>query len=327
MQSLHTIYPVSQLRLLFSPLLISIVLLLSACSSGPTIPPAQIQLAADEGEVTILWSAIPRPPPLPPLEHAAMLVPVHFAGAEGKVFYMQFDLGHPSTIVYSNKWKSIAEKYRIPYSADKIASLNFTLGNMQVNARNVGIMPREGAGVNWGDDSIELLGTIGADLIDGRVVALDFKKNLIQLARKRDALVGAGTQFVPFSFSGRRILMPVHFDGADKTVMYDSGSSAFAWLSNEKTFQRLARKDAVPISYPIRSWDKILTAHTVASDATVKIAGLTLPIREISYIQDMGLLQELAISSLGVGGMVGNKLFLGKKLIIDTRKLEIGIED
>ena len=121
--------------------------------------------------------------------------------------------------------------------------------------------------------------------------------------------------------------MTVMFEGEQKRIMYDSGSSAFSWLSNEKTAKRLARANVSPTSYPIRSWDKILTAHTLPTDATVQVGGLNLPLREISYIQDMGLLQEAAISSMGVGGMVGNKLFLGRKLIIDTRKLEIAVEE
>jgi hypothetical protein len=327
LDTVSTVKPGKYRKWLASFLLLSLALFLSACATGYKLSPAQVELSGDGGEVNILWSAIPRPAPLPPLDHAALLLPVHFGGSEEKIFYMQFDLGHPSTVFYSHKWKAIAEKYQFVNSGDKLAAVNFKLGDMQVLAKDVSIMQREGTGVDWSKDSVEVIGTIGADLIDGRVVLLDFKKDIVQFARERKGLHLASSKFQPFSFSGRRIVMPVTFDGEEKTVMYDSGSSAFSWLSNEKTFQRLAKQDARPVVYPIRSWDKVLTAHTVETSAEATVAGIKLPVKEISYIQDMGFLQELAISSLGAGGMVGNKLFLGKKLIIDTRKLEIALEE
>lgn len=323
----NAVKPGKYRKWLASFLLLGLTLLLSACATGNRLSPAQVELSGDGGEVNILWSAIPRPAPLPPLDHAALLLPVHFGGSEEKIFYMQLDLGHPFTVFYSHKWKAIAEKYQFVNSGDKLAAVNFKLGDMQVLARDVSIVQREGTGVDWDKGSVEVIGTIGADLIDSRVVVLDFKKNIVQFARERKGLHSANTKFQPFSFSGRRIVMPVIFEGEEKSVMYDSGSSAFSWLSNEKTFQRLAKQDAIPVTYPIRSWDKVLTAHTVETAAEATVTGIKLPVKEISYIQDMGFLQELAISSMGVGGMVGNKLFLGKKLIIDTRKLEIALEE
>ena len=308
-------------------LLLGLSLLISACATGTRLTPAQVELSGDGGAVNILWSAIPRPAPLPPLDHAALLLPVHFGSSEEKIFYMQLDLGHASTVFYSNKWKAIAEKYQFVNSGDKLAAVNFKLGDMQVLAKNISIMQREGAGLDWSKDSIEVIGTIGADLIDGRVVVLDFKKDIVQFSREREGLHSANSKFQPFSFSGRRIVMPVTFDGEEKTVMYDSSSGALPWISNEKTFQRLAKQDARPVVFAINPWDKILNAHTVETSAEVTIGGIRLPVKEISYVEDVGFLQELAISSLGSAGMVGNKLFQGKKLIIDTRKLEIALDE
>ncbi|MFZ6678501.1 hypothetical protein [Undibacterium sp. Tian12W] len=314
-------------KCLTSFLLLGLALFLSACATGNRLTPAQVELSGDGGEVAIVWDAIPRTAPLPPLDHAALLLPMHFGSSEEKIFYMQLDLGHASTVFYSNKWKAIAEKYQFVNSGDKLAAINFKLGDMQVLAKNISIMQREGVGVEWSKGSIEVIGSIGADLIDGRIVVLDFKKDIVQFAREREGLYSANSKFQPFSFSGRRIVMPVTFDGEEKTVMYDSSSGALSWISNEKTFQRLAKKDARPAAFSIRPWDKILTAHTVETSAEVTVGGISLPVKEISYIEDVGFLQELAISGLGSAGMVGNKLFLGKKLIIDTRKMEIALEE
>ncbi|RTL42014.1 MAG: hypothetical protein EKK53_12720 [Burkholderiales bacterium] len=77
------------------------------------------------------------------------------------------------------------------------------------------------------------------------------------------------------------------------------------------------------ISYTVRSWGQVLTAHSVDTDAVARFGAVELPLGQISHIQGMGLLQEMAISSLGVGGLVGNKLFLGRQLIVDTGRREI----
>lgn len=301
-----------------------LALALPGCASTPAAP-ARFEGLDDGVELSITWLSLPRPAPLPPLDHAAMLVPVRFGGAGSKVFYLQFDLGHPSTVLYANKWASIAARYGLPAAGARLASLDLVLGDAAVRGRDVALMPREGAGVDW-DQDVELVGTLGADLIDGRAVLLDFQRDRIRLARDRTGLHGPGAVFQPFSFSGRRILMPIEFEGQRKTVMYDSGSSAFAWLTDEKTCQRLARPGSPVISYPVRSWGQVLTAHSVDTDAVARIGAVELPLGQISHIQGMGLLQEMAISSLGVGGLVGNKLFLGRRLVVDTVRREVAVE-
>ncbi|RTL42015.1 MAG: hypothetical protein EKK53_12725 [Burkholderiales bacterium] len=173
--------------------------------------------------VCLAQTVLPRPAPL---DHAALLVPVRFAGPGSKVFFLQFDLGHPSTVLYANKWASIAARHGLPANGPRLASLDLLLGGAAVRGRGVSLMAREGAGVDW-DQEVELVGTLGADLIDGRAVRLDFQRDRIRLARDRTGLHGPEAQFQPVSFSGRRILMPIEFEGQRKTVMYDSGSSAW----------------------------------------------------------------------------------------------------
>ena len=318
----HKTIRIHQLLIVFA------VLCLTACSSTSSAPPATITIAEQSGSIPMIWGAMARPAPLPPLKNASLLVPVQIDGIDSKRLHMQFDLGHPSTIVYANKWADIAKRLSQPPAIDKISALTFRVGTLTATARDIGVLARAGSGIDWSQDSIEVIGTIGADFIDGRIVLLDFKNNLITLASTRNqisSLPTTGIAFQPFTFQGRRILLPAKFDGNDLKIMYDSGSSAFAWLTNESTFTRLAQKGATPISYPIRSWDKTLTAHSVATDAMVTIGDVTFSIGELSRIEGMGILQETAVSVLGIGGMVGNKLFLNRTVVIDVGKREFAI--
>jgi hypothetical protein len=285
---------------------------------------ATFALAPDQGEVSIEWGRMSRPAPLPPLTHAAMLLPVGFEGISGKLLLMQFDMGHPQTVLYSRKWADVAKRLGITQVEGTLPSLSFKLGNMTVSAGEVEIMKRDGAGIDWTNDRPEVIGTLGTDFIEGRVASLDFKNGRVKLSRSRSADMSA--TFVPLKFQGRRLLLPAVFEGKQIEVMYDSGSSAFAWLTSEDEFTRLATPGAPVQSYPIRSWDKMVTAYTAPTAATITIGTTTFPIGEVSRIDGMGFLQKAAISMLGAGGMVGNKLFLDRTLVIDMTKKEFAVQ-
>lgn len=278
---------------------------------------ATFTLQPEQGSVAIEWGSMARPAPLPPLKHAALLLPVSLPGIEGKTLLMQLDLGHPKTVLYAPKWADLARRLGRDPQDGAVPSLAFGLGSLQVQAREVEVVKRSGAGIDWNSDRPEVIGTLGTDFIQGRVITLDFRAGVVALGTEREVARSSG--FQPFRFEGRRLLLPAVFEGRPIELMYDSGSSAFAWLTSEAEFTRLAEPGAAAVSFPVRSWDSSVTAFTAPSAAAVTLGSITLPIGEVSRIEGMGLMQRLAIARLGAGGMVGNKLFLDRVLVIDMR--------
>lgn len=274
-------------------------------------------------QLPIEWASMSRPAPLPPLSHAAMLVPVSFDGLSGKRLLMQLDLGHPETVLYSNKWKDIAERLNRRADEEQIPRLLLRLGSSALMAKEVGVRARSGPGVDWDRDSPEVVGTLGTDFIQDRVVTIDFRNGSVSLSTSRPAL--PHLHFQAFRFEGRRLLLPAVFEGRAIQLMYDSGSSAFTWLTSQSEFERLAQPRANAERYPIRSWNSTVTAVTAPTQAEVQIGAQSLPIGQVSHIEGMGLLQRMAIQQLGAGGMVGNKLFLGRTLVIDMARKEFAL--
>lgn len=312
---------------LFIPSMLSLLgaLLAGLCLTGVRpVAAASFVMKPDQGEVKIEWGSMARPAPLPPLTHAALLLPVSFPGISGKTLLMQFDLGHPQTVLYSGKWSELAKRLAISQTDGTLPTLAFKLGELEVQAREVEIIKRDSKPIDWASDAPEVIGTIGTDFIDARVVTMDFKGGKVQFGNTRAVL--GDLKFTPFKFQGRRLLLPAVFEGKQIEVMYDSGSSAFAWLTSEDEFTRLATPGAAVQSYPIRSWDKMVTAFTAPTSAQVTIGTTSFPIGEISRIDGMGWMQKAAISMLGTGGMVGNKLFLERTLIIDMTKKEFALK-
>ena len=308
--------------------------LMAGCAAGPSAPPNQLSVTDARGDMPIQWLSIPRPAPQTPLAYGAILVPITIEGlTAGKRLYMQFDLGHPSTVLYSNKWASLAPKIapssgaRYTAEAERITNLRFKLGTLAVTAAEVQVRKREGPAIDWDGAGTEIIGTVGSDIVDGRTVALDFKSNTITIARDRMGLAASESGYTPFTYMARRILMPAVVNGETQRIIYDSGSSAFALITDEASWKKFARANAVPVQFPVKSWGNTLTAHVVESDAKVQLGKATIPVGEVSRIEGASFLQEAGMRAFGIAGMAGNKLFIGRKLILDTARQEFLVEE
>ena len=303
-----------------------IAFLLGACTSTP---PNRLSIGADRGDMPITWGGIARPAPLPPLEHGAILVPVSFPGVTGKPLYLQFDLGTPTTVLYAAKWASLAPRIGAGHASDaeRVDNLKFTVGTLPVSAAELQVRKTSAKPIDWTSDAVEVVGTVGSDIIDGRIVLLDFKADAIVISRHRSAVAKVGTVFAPFRYVQRRVLMPGAVNGEAGDLVYDSGSSAFALITNEETWRKLARAGAVPVQFPVRSWNSTLTAHVVGTDARITLGKVSLPVREVSRIEGASFLQEAGMRAFGIAGMVGNELFIGRRLILDTGRQEFAVEE
>lgn len=283
-------------------------------------------------DIPMHWISLPRPSPQPPLDHGALLVPVAFEGLSGKQLYMQFDMGHPTTVLYSNKWADLSPRLKaagLAFTTTEagVQNLSFQVGALPVRAGRVAVLANQAPGIDWKGDGVEIIGTIGADLVAGRTLVMDFKADRIQVATDRSLVARSGDVFTPFSIRWRRMLIPAQVDGKATRIMYDSGSSAFALITSESAWMRMSRPGAVPTSFPVRSWKRTITAHVVDTDATMRIGQVTLPIQQVSRMEGTSWWQGMAMRLFGMGGMAGNRLFLGHRLILDTARQEFCLSE
>lgn len=303
------------------------LLLVAAAASSPA-QAAEFSLPADGLRAGIEWGSMSRPEPLPPLRQVALLLPVTLDGLDlppGKRLLMQLDLGATRSMVYAPSWASIAARTGADAKATSLPRLGLRIGDTPVEVRDLEVLARAGKGIDWDSDAPVVIGTLGTDFIASRVITLDFREDRVALDATLPAAL-AGLRFEPFSVRGRRLLLPAQFEGQAIELMYDSGSSAFAWMTSEAEFERLATPGAERSRFPVRSWDQVLTAHVAPTEAQVQINGQHLPLREVSRVDGMGWLQRLAVSQLGAGGLVGNKLFQGRRLVIDMRAQRFALD-
>ena len=166
--------------------------------------------------------------------HSALLLPVKVAGVNAQ-FFMQLDFGSPSTLFYRRTLESVFELLEDKISIvsnSKEVGLAFTLGEMSVSSSHFRLIDY-GSKVDLEDaDTHIIIGTIGTDLLEKRVLVMDFIKD-----RCSFLLSVSDSGFSDFQFKKRRILFPTLLDGNEIELLYDSGTSGYELITDQDSWK------------------------------------------------------------------------------------------
>lgn len=254
--------------------------------------------------------------------HAALLLPVRIEGAP-KTLYMQFDLGAPSTVLMKSKLESLAARLpELAVGADgRVGRFAFTMGEVRAEARSVRVHDDgAGEGIAWDDpERIDIIGTVGADLLRGRVLVIDYPGHQMRVAAAVPEGLATAAQMRPFVFTPRGVVLTgVVIDDEAKNLMLDTGSSAFALLISQEEWAAKSDGGAGATSFPVNSWGRTLTAHVAPTQSVARFGDVTVPVGEVAYIEGVDAAQANAMRASGMGGMTGNKLFVDRVLVLDA---------
>ncbi|WP_162817955.1 hypothetical protein U0035_10035 [Niabella yanshanensis] len=259
--------------------------------------------------------------------HAAMVIPVKLKDCP-RTFYMQFDLGAPSSLFYKNKLDAIRAKYpgAIPLidKGSRISAYHFWVDGTPVLAHEILVKQFDSSVIDW-KEGREIIGTIGADLIDHRGVALDYPGKKIHILPTVSRELKQKRSFSNFTYVNNSVLLPAIINGKETLLFFDTGSSMFELLTNKVTCLQLATTGAKPAQHQVKSWDRTLTANTYASSASINIANTKLSLQSVTYIEGSSTSQVERMLKAGIGGMTGNKLFLHHVLILDTKNQQFAM--
>lgn len=266
--------------------------------------------------------------------HLAMYVPVRIPGVD-RTFYMQFDTGAPSTVLYYKNVLSINEKYGEIFRIDTVDNrvlvrdVSLKVGTVDVKASS---MDFRGMGykIDWSDStSVIKLGTVGSDFMEKHALIMDFKNNQITLVGSVPETIKTEADYLPFTFDGRKVFLSAKLNKEPVELWYDSGSSANELIVEEKTFLKMAKPGAKRRTFTGNSWGNTITKHTIDSEGMFEFGNTQVPLTNVTYIEWPNKLQAfiIKVSSIGgdLGGMTGNKLFLGKTLVLDTPNLRYAL--
>lgn len=293
----------------------------------PALPDNQLVLPAGTHAIPFHWqgdSILSKWEP-----HSAMLIPVKLAGCP-RMFYMQFDLGSPYSLLYKNKLAAIQRKYPGAIPPDtangKLVNFSFEAGEVPISAKEITVKQFDSSNTIREDkNSLEIIGTIGADLVDGKVIIIDYPQCRLTISAAIPAELMPELSLAGFTYAGRSVLLPVKLRGNQTMLYFDTGSSMYELLTDKNTCRQLAIPNTGLLHYQVRSWDKILSANSLATNDSLEIAGAKIPIHYVTYIEGVSDAQVAQMSKMGIGGMTGNKIFLEYKLVLDTGNKKFGL--
>jgi hypothetical protein len=242
-----------------------------------------------------------------------------------KTLYMQFDLGAPSTVLKDNKARSLLERFPAltadgKKNPNRVTGFGFAVGDIVVKTSGVKVRNiNEAAGIYWDDTNVvDIIGTIGSDLLDGRVVVIDYPARRIFVGDRIPDGVLTRAPMSPFSYRERRILLgDVHVDGEPTDLMFDTGSSALALLTSAGKWRKMTGDGAGSEQFQVNSWGRKVMAFVAPTQSRISFGPVVMPLETVAYTEGVSPAQQLMMSAAGVGGMTGNKLFVNRILVLD----------
>ncbi|QJX46771.1 hypothetical protein HMJ29_07390 [Hymenobacter taeanensis] len=260
---------------------------------------------------------------------ASLLIPVTLPGCP-RTCYMQFDTGSPSTLLYANSLAALRKKYpataqRLLPHSDTIHNFTCTLGQATLQARWLRAL-QYGASELPTDSTVHfIIGTLGADVLDGRALVLNYAQQRFSLNAQLPDSLARHTAFVPLSYEGRRVLLQAQVQGKPQQLLFDSGSSAFALLTSQATWQQMAQPQAPVQTTASNSMGRKLTTYTTATAQAVQLNNLTVPLGTVTYVEGTSLMQNTLMRFSGMGGMLGNAPFSQRTIVLDVRGGRFGL--
>lgn len=265
----------------------------------------------------------------PTVPHAGLLVPIALPGCP-RTCYLQFDTGAPYSLLYARPLAALRARYPATRAgllarADTVHNLRFGLGGSQVHARWIRVYEHGARALPADSTAPFIVGTLGSDVLDGRALVLDYARRRFVLNNDVPDSLARRADFVPLAFTSRRLMLTAAMQGQPQKLLFDTGSSAFALLTSEAVWHKLARPTAPVRITPSSSMGRPLKAHTAATAATVQLGAATLPLGTVTFIRGMSIGQELLMSASGMEGMLGNEPFSQRMVIFDVRGGRFGL--
>lgn len=268
-----------------------------------------LTLEGESGKIPITWLGTNK---------NTLLLPVHFPRDTTK-YYMQFDTGSPYTLFYSHSIKQLKEIT----CYNERSKTSFYLGNTKITSDRFKIINNEKESNK--NDSIQIIGTLGADLLEDKKTLINLKKNHIIFNVLKEP-AEFKNKLIDFTFKKRKIIIQGVLKGKEEKFLYDSGTSAYELLTNKEVWNDLKLPKSKVTIEKAQSWQNILTVYTAKCNNTIEINDKEILLHEVTYVEGFSQTQYFLMKFSGMKGMLGNKIFLKNHMYLDCSKNKIGIE-
>ncbi|CAH0255212.1 hypothetical protein [Chryseobacterium sp. Bi04] len=268
-----------------------------------------LKIENESGNIPITWLGNNK---------SVLLVPIHFP-EDSIIYYLQFDTGAACTEFYSHSIKNL----KGITVRNKLAASLFYIGKSKIASDHIKILATGKKPDTT--DSIKIIGTLGADILEDRKTVINFKKNFIVFNITREP-VEFKNNLIDFTFKKRKIIIRGILKGKEEKFLFDSGTSAYELLTNKQNWQDLKLPHSKVIIEKAQSRPHILTTYTAETNLNIRFKNKSISLSEVTHVEGFSQIQYMLMKFSGMTGMLGNKIFLKNCLYIDCSREKISIE-
>ncbi|AUC13860.1 hypothetical protein BTO06_01250 [Tenacibaculum sp. SZ-18] len=237
-----------------------------------------------------------------------MHIPVRFEN-DSTTYYFQFDTGANKSFLYTGPKSN-------PEIIDRIKTntqLSTSIGDvvlLSIKSNNTYVK-----------DGKTFIGTIGSDILQNQILEIDLKKQKLTVLSEYDL---QEYRIYKMKLSRGRPVITITIDKKDYSFLYDTGSSLFDLWTTQKLWLEWKSESFVADEFPISSWGKINKSYRSLLKKTNTNNDLMNQMKYIWYNANDNF--EKTFEDAGVSGIIGNRPFLDKVLLLDFKSKRIGIK-
>lgn len=237
----------------------------------------------------------------------------------------QFDLGAPRSVIYGKAFEpNSLEKFVTDKTAtlnsQEVPVLNLTISVGDLSVTSPALLKDFGEGEI---DGSPIVGTVGADLVDGRILIVDFPHQRIAVVDSLPEVFVEKTRFAELTRTPRgHLFVRVEVNGKETLAMYDSGSSIFGLITTREIWEDLTDGEVID-SFKITAWGKVHTVYAGRGKAKITVAGEPIRVDTIHYVDMEGLGDFLRQAN--AIGIMGNRPMWDRTIVVDTKGGRFGI--
>ena len=270
-------------------------------------------------------------------DKTAMLLTVTINDVPGQ-FVAQFDLGADLTMFYGNTIAPYLEKYNLLRSKliredeyQWLTGVTLSLDKVLFKAKKVFI--RKGYGDNMTADSttthtVKLIGTIGADLVQNKVLVIDYKKSRLCIVDQLAKQMTDQVKFISYTSDQKgRVILPLQIGDRPMDALFDTGNSLFGFTSTKENWLALCDTAKVTKYEQLTSWGTTVDVWESPLRYPLTIKGIDLPLvnATLSFLDPKPAGMNQFFSQSKIDGLTGNLFFLDQCIIIDFKNKRFGI--
>lgn len=269
------------------------------------------------------------------IEKTAILVPVRI-GDLPQQFEAQLDLGAITTMVYENSImpyiqgndgikQLIDTTQLIEYKGRKspmIRGLGIILDTVSFSQKDILLFKNYGRKTISGERP--RIGTLAADLFNDGVLIIDYSNKRFCKLLELPVTMEKQFDFVDIEYIPERnwIFLPLNIGDSQKKVLFDTGSSLFPLLTSFNNADKIANLTQPVDTLSVGGWGKRIEVYGYEPKERVSLGKIVFPPLTV-YASDY--LKEETEKSNSFWGVVGNRYFLDRVVVIDYRNNRFGV--